>query len=693
MTSAALTAATTSPLAHLWLLRLLVPLKGMRAFVTTNGFTHDGLATFLGLGKWTDVELDGADVKLIHTQLRALHKSAENKLAGSGAPPYVARNVDRLSTMAGLSQVDCRVLEFAVMLQTDDMLRANLGLLGSMHSRGVFLALSVLLKLPEAEVRRSLAAGGMLARSGLVTLDRNGLQEFEYKFGLLSNDFADTVATSDADPVSLLRGMVTPCLPAELALDDYEHVVASLAILRPYLKQVVATGRKGVNIFLHGAPGTGKSQLAKVLAKDLGCELFEVSSEDDDGDPVSGEKRLNAYRAAQGFFAHQRSLIVFDEVEDVFSNAGGMFGAMSVAQTRKGWLNRMLEDNLIPTLWLSNSVASIDPAFIRRFDMIIALPVPPKKQRERILQASCGDLLDPVALSRITELEALAPAVVTRAAGVVSVIRDGLSAQDATAALELLITSTLEAQGHVAPKQADANRLPDVYDPAFINADTDLGQIAAGLLRARSGRLCLYGPPGTGKTAYARWLAEQMAVPLVVKRASDLLSRWVGGSEKNIARAFRQADEEGAVLLIDEVDSFLQDRRGMRASWEVTQVNEMLTQMESFSGVFIASTNLMEGLDQAALRRFDLKARFGFLLPAQAGNMLGRYGILMNLLAPSPQELTIVSSLSNLALGDFAAVHRQSRFRPIASVRELVIALCAECALKASTTAPIGFVH
>ncbi|MEI2625957.1 MAG: AAA family ATPase [Giesbergeria sp.] len=73
------------------------------------------------------------------------------------------------------------------------------------------------------------------------------------------------------------------------------------------------------------------------------------------------------------------------------------------------------------------------------------------------------------------------------------------------------------------------------------------------------------------------------------------MSMWVGGNEKNIARHSMQAEQDGCrCLLIDEVDSFLQDRRGAQRGWEVSLVNEMLTQMESFPGVFIASTNLMD---------------------------------------------------------------------------------------------------
>lgn len=93
---------------------------------------------------------------------------------------------------------------------------------------------------------------------------------------------------------------------------------------------------------------------------------------------------------------------------------------------------------------------------------------------------------------------------------------------------------------------------------------------------------------------------------------------FVGQTEKNIARAFAEAKEENAVLIFDEVDSFLADRNSANRNWEITQVNEMLVQMENFDGIFIATTNLMDNLDRASLRRFDLKLEFGFLEYNQA---------------------------------------------------------------------------
>lgn len=119
---------------------------------------------------------------------------------------------------------------------------------------------------------------------------------------------------------------MAPASPAELNIADYAHITPSLNVLRPYLKRSIETGRKGVNVLLHGAPGTGKSQLARALSKELNCELFDVTSEDNDGDPVNGDKRLRAFRAAQSFFTQRRAIILFDEIEDAFDDGDNVFG-------------------------------------------------------------------------------------------------------------------------------------------------------------------------------------------------------------------------------------------------------------------------------------------------------------------------------------------------------------------------------
>lgn len=678
------------PMVRLWLLRIVVPLGAHQEFVQRGGFSNDTLAELLGLGAWIDPDDDEFNPKAVRLALRKLHQDAEDQYRDADLPTCLNNNIARLARLVGLSDIDRRILAFTVILKSERLLDDTADLLGQLSSTKVSHMLAVLLDLPDAQVREALSTQGVLAQSGLVAVDRCGSGTLSGKLELLSDRFADHIVSSEADPIALLRDTVAISEPAQLALDEFAHLGDSLAVLRPYLRHALASGRKGVNIFVHGAPGTGKSQLAKALAADLGSELFEVASEDDDGDPINGERRLRAYRAAQSFFGQRRAMILFDEVEDVFDDGEVLFGRKSTAQSRKAWINRMLEANPVPTVWLSNS-GGLDAAFIRRFDMVFELPVPPRQHRARIIEAACAGLLDTGTVQDLAESEVLAPAVVTRAASVVRAIHEDLGAQGAAKAMTLLIGNTLEAQGHPPLERSVANRLPQTYDAAIVNADADLREIGGGLMRAGCGRLCLYGPPGTGKTAYGRWLAEHMGVPLHVKRASDLMSKWVGENEQNIARAFRQATQDGAVLLVDEVDSFLQDRRGAGSGWEVTLVNEMLTQMESFPGVFIASTNLIEGLDQAALRRFDLKVRFGYLKPAQAWLLLCRQCSVLAIAAPDADLQERLARLEKLTPGDFAAVARQHRFRPLGSPGGFVAALEVECAVKEGARSMLGF--
>jgi len=301
-------------------------------------------------------------------------------------------------------------------------------------------------------------------------------------------------------------------------------------------------------------------------------------------------------------------------------------------------------------------------------------------------------MIDTNSVARIADLENLSPAVISRAASVIRCIEDAIDKSKLSSSIEYLVSNTLEAQGHRTPKYNYTNQLSNTYDLGFIHCDVDLASVAQGLATSKSGRLCLYGPPGTGKTAFARWLADQLNVPLLVKRGSDIISCWVGETEQNIARVFKEAEQEKALLLIDEVDSFLQDRRNAQHSWEVTAVNELLTQMESYSGIFIASTNLMSNLDQAALRRFDLKVKFDYLKHDQASNLLLRHCELLGVPTPTESDQHELSRLTTLTPGDFSAVFRQHRFHSMANASELVAALTRECAIKeGGNRIPIGF--
>jgi SpoVK/Ycf46/Vps4 family AAA+-type ATPase len=124
---------------------------------------------------------------------------------------------------------------------------------------------------------------------------------------------------------------------------------------------------------------------------------------------------------------------------------------------------------------------------------------------------------------------------------------------------------------------------------------------------------------------------------------------------------FAQAERDGAVLLLDEADSFLQDRRGAARHHEVTEVNEMLQGMERFRGVFICTTNLMDQIDAAALRRFAFKVKFLPLRRAQREAMFVQEALAGDAQALTRAQCERLAPLDQLCLGDFASVQRQAR--------------------------------
>ena len=683
---------TLEPIVHLWILRMLVPLGLQRTFITSHGFQRNSVANKIGLSHWIDPVDKDFDSKAVRIELRKLYIDAEKNIKNAIIPKILSVNIKRLSKLVGLSKTDSMILEFVAFIHNERLLDDVADYFGYLSTPRVFYVLAILLDIPESNIRSSLISRNILNKSGLVSLDYSCSNLLRCKLGVLSDSFIDNIFTFDSQPIDLLRDTILSSNKPTLRLTDFHYVSSYIKLMQVYLKNSLLSKRTGVNIFVYGVPGTGKTELSRAISTSLNCDLFDVASEDSDGHPIKGEIRLRSYRAAQSFFNKKRAMLLFDEVEDIFGDGESLFGNKSIAQTRKAWMNRMLEENTVPTIWVSNSISGLDSAFIRRFDMILELPVPPKNQRHSIIHATCGDFVNQDVIKRVSESESLSPAVISRAASVVRTIQDDLKDDEVSLAFESIINNTLESQGHKTTKESASVQLPGIYNPNFINPDINIEHLLEGLSENQAGRLCLYGPPGTGKTAYGHWLAQKLGIPLHIKQGSDLISKWVGGTEKNIATAFKSADDEGALLLIDEVDSFLQDRRNANSSWEVTGVNEMLTQMESFSGIFIASTNLMHGLDQAALRRFDLKVKFGFMKPIQAWELFVKYCHLLRIPHAKTSYKSSLDKLINLTPGDFAAIARRDRFKPITSAISLLKALEDECNLKEGGKHSIGFV-
>lgn len=667
-------------IAVLWALRLLCHLDG---YLSLFPLRYEELRLLKAIG----IEIHDEQIskqKLLSKLRKRLAKVENQKIARNGT---VDKNVRALAPLLGLNGTESELVVFAVVEQNTEWMRTVTKHFDMRNYSTAAHTLAITLGLPELEVRNAFAPDQTLAATGILVLAD---EQYPYMDRLaLNNVFAMKLVLPQPEPMVFLRHFFSPSPSPMLSEADYPHAREEWALVAGYLASVSKARRRGVNILMYGYPGTGKTEFVRAVCKALQLELNEVAAQNNHGKPLRSGDRLGAYFLAQRVLSKSDNrMILFDEAEDVFpSPAARFFGINAVdgASISKARMNQALVENPVPSVWLSNTVSHIDPAYLRRFDLVLEMPAPTRAVRKKILRRHFRNMpVTDIWLNQLSENENLMPAVIERAARVTRELQStdtNIVQQYAERALR----GMLEAMGSsLRPVANYADVIP--YQMEYLNSDADLGSLVEGLKRRGQGRLCLYGPPGTGKTAFGRHLAKVLDRPLLQKRASDLLSMWVGESEKNIARMFRDAERENAVLLLDEADSFLQDRSGAQHSWQITQVNELLTQMEAFQGVFIASTNLMDSLDTASLRRFDFKIKFDYLRLEQRERLfLGCLEAVGLPVRRVPDGLrNRLNALDTLTPGDCAVLMRRAQMLGMPKSIEWVLScLETECLAKA----------
>jgi SpoVK/Ycf46/Vps4 family AAA+-type ATPase len=439
---------------------------------------------------------------------------------------------------------------------------------------------------------------------------------------------------------------------ATLEWDDFEHLGENLERLGAFLSAAVEQKIGGVNVLLWGPPGTGKTELCKTLARHLDVRLYSIGEQDDEGGEPTRRERVSALQLAQNLLRYQnRSLLLFDEMDDLFEGQGlaRLFGGRA-SMPSKVFTNRLFEKNPVPTLWVINDADLLDATVLRRMSLAVEVKVPPASVREQVWERVLNKNamhLPSAEIKTLAELE-VPPAVVDTAARVAKQI--GGEMDDFRFATNGLV-KVLSGKD---PYELD-NKSAD-FKLELMRTDAPLDKLTSQILKLqhRDFSLCLYGPPGTGKSAFVRHLAQSMGMPILQKHASDLLDPYVGNTEQNIAAAFREARHKEAFLVFDEADSLLGDRRHAKHNWEISQVNEMLTWMEKHPFPFACTTNLMDHLDQASLRRFTFKCHCNFLSPEQIVHAMDKFFTL-------ELDCNRAASLEGLTPGDFALVQKKAR--------------------------------
>lgn len=663
----------------LWSLRLLVQGGAAQAALGKRRFKLDDLLHNF----YPEVEISDMPSTAIMQLLKAA--LAEQESLHPCLPPLLGYNLKQLSTSLGLSVVENDILAFMVLQEQDNILTHTVGMFYQ-HFVGTQQLVGIMahaLPYNHRQVAHALTPDMPLQTCGLIQSERHG-GSIELMRGL-----ADILLYEQDGPLSLLQAFSNHNLPTLLTLDDFAHLQPFIDQLTRYLSRNIQRPHSGMNILLYGAPGTGKTELTRALAAHLGCVLHEVKFANLQGEALNGRERFARYQLCQQVLrTNANSLVLFDEVEDVFNER--------ISQGKKAWVNRLLEDNPRPAFWLTNDISELDAAFIRRFDLLLAMPELTVEARLNIAKRLLNKLnVSEPWLQQLAKQPHLQPAHLARAAKVVKKL-GYRKTNKVEAAMEDLLANLYQALGYRWQRLTQP-RAVSIFNPALCATNTVLTPIINGLQRSGMGRLCLYGPPGTGKTALAMHLSCTLDKPLLVKKASDLLDAFIGGTEKNLAAAFDEASESGAILFIDEADSLLANRAGAVRNWEVSQVNELLVQMEQYNGILVMATNFMTHLDGAALRRFDFKIRFNYFNAEQAWMYFNTVlGLAMEGHFYKQEAVhlhTAVSQLTQLTPGDFAAVERRHKVMgETLSPESLLAGLQQEHKLKtADQSKPIGF--
>ena len=674
---------TVSSYTENMMLKILFEHKGFSEVFRESSWRSDEIASAFGLPE--ELEND----KNLRTVARRLLKARYKTLQKSTAllPELWKQAYENLASLAEflqLNPVEQELLRFAMHLRSEGPMQDLFDCLPKSDLQRTAAIMADLLKQPKNEILSALKKGSKLDAYGLINRNYRLDSVHDYLAWGETLDF-DEFVTQPLNEYALLKSCTEiPQVPS-LQLDDFAHIAGMKEMMLTYLQQALKHHRKGVNLLIYGVPGTGKTEFAGLLAQALGISAYNITYMDSDGDVVKAEQRLNYSRLAQTLLNGKQALLIFDEIEDVFN---GSLMERSVAQKNKAWTNQLLENNNVPMIWLSNSVSGIDPAFLRRFDLILEMPDLPLKNKSALITQLTEGKLSPAYVQHFAKERSLTPAILSRTIRVAKELNTSNFAET----LLMMFNQTLKSQNK--PKIEPLVLGKADYNLDYVACNDNIHRISEGLKQSKKGRICCYGPPGTGKTAWAAWLAEELDMPLLLKQGSDLLNRYVGGTEQNIAQAFEQAKADNALLVLDEVDSFLFSREGANRSWERSQVNEMLTQIERFEGLMVVSTNLIEVLDPAALRRFDLKLKFDYLTLPQRLDFAKQQAEILGLPLLSEEDLSQIESLNLLTPGDFAAVARRHQFSPFQKVQDWLMALQGECEVKpafSATTRRIGF--
>jgi transitional endoplasmic reticulum ATPase len=450
-----------------------------------------------------------------------------------------------------------------------------------------------------------------------------------------------------------IRG-ATSGAPGRLGYEDIGGLGKELQRIREMielpLKYPAVFDRLGVEppkgVLLYGPPGAGKTLIARVVAAETNAAFFVIN-----GPEIINKFYGESESRLRGVFqeAQRRapSIIFIDELDALApkrAETGGEVERRIVGQLL-ALMDGLESRGQIVLIGATNQPNALDPAMRRpgRFDREIALRVPDIRGRLEIMQIHSRDaaLARDVDLARIAQLTpgyvGADLAALCREAAMIALRRvlPHIDYQRGYIPYETLVNLNITmADFQAALREVEPSTTREVYVEVSETSWDDIGGLAyakdllteavewpirfpdlyaAAKVETPRGIL-LSGPPGSGKTLIARALAKQCEASFISVKGPELLSKWVGESEKGIREIFRRAKQAApCIIFFDEIDSFA-SRRGQANDGNVGDrvIAQLLTEMDGVEGrkgvIILAATNRPELIDPALLRpgRFDL---------------------------------------------------------------------------------------
>lgn len=461
-------------------------------------------------------------------------------------------------------------------------------------------AFSLVSELPKYEIEHML-------------LKNQKLREYDFicSNGLLSDDVEECIKNQNLD-LYFSTFIKEFDLPKTYDLNSFNVNKEETELLQEML-----AGNEPISILLYGKPGSGKTEYAKSIAKESGKKVIIFKNENENSRLYG---KINLLLSLN----RPNTILIIDEADTIlFTNSKTTIGYRG-SSNYKGIVNKILENSKNQVIWIVNYPDMMDESTRRRFTLSCRFEAMPAEVLKNITKTKLEQTKIPVG-SQEKILSLLNTYRVT-----------GSSVDNIIKAINTIHTNdeeTLLNKINIILKEnarllnGSSSKRKDVspsYDASVLNTSISSEKIVRMVNNAvrfaeknqntfdikKGIRMLFYGLSGTGKTEFARYISQNLGKEILIKRASDILNKYVGGTEEKIADAFSEATANDQILLFDEADTFFTDRNMAEHSWERTKVNEFLMQMEDFQGILICTTNLKNIMDSAMQRRFHISVEF-----------------------------------------------------------------------------------